>query len=227
MQRGTVRRNKTSWFLQIRVPVFVDGQIVRRQTQIKLCEISPRYAKRSDLTELIEEKLAELRLAAKKPLSATGFRGYVEDVYLPWANEAKRASTYAAYSTYLKRYVLPHVGKRSLRDFDVSVVAGILKDAAKLHSFNRATATKVRSVVSAVFAFAISEGHYPAKSNNDNPAHRAALPSSCPKPEKTRAATPQQVKAILHALRARPLERAAVAIMALLGTRPGECRGLR
>jgi DNA-binding CsgD family transcriptional regulator len=47
------------------------------------------------------------------------------------------------------------------------------------------------------------------------------------KPKRTRAPSREEVTAILVALKEMPLERAAVAIAAMLGTRPGESRGLR
>ena len=46
-------------------------------------------------------------------------------------------------------------------------------------------------------------------------------------PKRTIAATFEQVKSYLRALKGMPLERAAVAIIACTGVRPGEARGLR
>jgi len=93
--------------------------------------------------------------------------------------------------------------------------------------FERDTVGKVRSILSGIFTYAIGKGHFPARSDSDNPAHRALIPESATEPGKPQAAARGEVKGILAALKEMPLERAAVAIMAMLGTRPGEARGLR
>ena len=53
------------------------------------------------------------------------------------------------------------------------------------------------------------------------------LPESATKPKPTGAATREEVQAILTALKGKPVARAAVAVMAFTGVRPGEARGLR
>ena len=96
-----------------------------------------------------------------------------------------------------------------------------------MHALNTDTVGKVRSILSGIFTHAISEGHFPARSKMDNPASCARIPESASQPKRTVAATREEVQGILAALRGRPLERAAVAIVALTGVRPGEARGLR
>jgi integrase len=61
----------------------------------------------------------------------------------------------------------------------------------------------------------------------ENPAEHVLIPESAAAPEATEAATFAEVQAILSALKSDPLARAAVAIMAFTGVRPGEARGLR
>jgi integrase len=103
------------------------------------------------------------------------------------------------------------------------------------HKLNRDTITKVRSILSGIFTYAMSEGHFPARNSSENPASHARIPETVKKSVAPKAATRDDVKAILAALTLKPqlrladmpLERAAVAIMAMLGTRPGEARGLR
>src|SRR5215472_3876446 len=73
----------------------------------------------------------------------------------------------------------------------------------------------------------MGKGHYPAMSAAENPASRALIPESAITPSEPKAATRDDVKAILVALKEMPLERAAVALIAMLGVRPGEARGLR
>lgn len=136
-------------------------------------------------------------------------------------------STYAGYKTYFERYIKPRAVNYAQRDFTVAIVAQLLRDIARTYQVNRDTVTKVRSVLSGIFTYAMSEGHFPARSAADNPASRARIPDCAVEPEDTVAATREQVSAILTALKGMPLERAAVGIVGLAGCRPSEARGLR
>jgi integrase len=83
--------------------------------------------------------------------------------------------------------------------------------------------------MSGIFTFAMSEGHFPARSSADNPASRARIPETASEPKPTVAASRSEVKGILAHLKDKglTLARAAVALIAYTGIRPGECRGLR
>lgn len=155
------------------------------------------------------------------------FSSYVEEVYLPYVLRSMKPSTYSGYKTYFERYLKPRIGKLALRDFTVAIVAGLLKDIANKHQLNTDTVGKVRSILSGIFSFAMSEGHFPARSEADNPASRARIPESATEPKRTVAASREEVQAILTALKGLSLPRAAVAIVAYTGVRPGEARGLR
>ena len=96
-----------------------------------------------------------------------------------------------------------------------------------LHTLNRDTITRIRRVLSGIFTYAMSEGHFSARSAADNPASRARIPESSTAPKHTVAATFEEVQGYLRALKEMPLELAAVGILAFTGVRPGEARGLR
>ena len=148
---GYVFRKGPSWFLRYRENRNENGEIVRKQKCVFLAEYCDRYRTKSDLHELVAEKLAGVREAAKCPRSSDPFREYVEDVYLPFVLRTMKPSTYAGYSTCWKRYLRPRVGKYALRDFSVAIVAGLLKDIANTYEVNRDTVTKVRSILSGIF----------------------------------------------------------------------------
>lgn len=203
------------------------GQIVTKQKCVRLADYCDRYRCESDLDDLVAEKMAAVHQAAKCPHSSDLFVSYVEETYLPFVLRAKKPSTYAGYRSCFERYIKPWTGDYALRDFTVAVVAQLLKDIARTYKVNRDTVTKVRSLLSGIFTYAMSEGHFPARSRADNPASRARIPDCAVEPERTVAATREQVSAILAALKGLPLERAAAGIVALTGVRPGEARGLR
>jgi integrase len=137
------------------------------------------------------------------------------------------ASTHGGYKTYWDRYLKPRVGKYALRDFTVAVVSGLLEDIANNHTLNTDTVGKVRSLLSGVFTYAMGKGDFPGKAASENPASCALIPESATEPKDTVAASREEVKATLAALKEMPLERAAVALVAFTGVRPSEARGLR
>lgn len=226
-QHGFVFKKGKSWFLKYRENKNVDGQIVRTQKCVKLADYCDRYRCESDLDELVTEKIAGVHQAAKCPHSSDLFNDYVESVYLPFVLRSKKPSTYRGYKTHFERYIKPGTEDYALRDFTVAIVAQLLKDIASMYRVNRDTVTKVRSLLSGIFSYAMSEGHFPARSAADNPASRARIPDCAAEPERTVAATREQVSLILAALKGMPLGRAAAAIVALTGVRPSEARGLR
>lgn len=176
-----------------------------------------------------------MKEADKCPHSSDLFSDYVEETYLPFVQRTMKPSTYAGYSTYFKRYLKPRVKGHALRDFTVATVSALLDDIVHDHKLNRDTVGKIRSILSGIFSYAIGKGHFPARSASENPASRALIPETATEPENPKAATREEVKSILAALKAQPslklpelaLARGAVALIAMLGVRPGEARGLR
>jgi integrase len=226
-QHGFVFRKGRSWFLRYREDVLVNGQKVRKQKCVKLADYGDRYRCPSDLDDLVSEKMSHVREAAKCPHSSDLFVSYVEETYLPFVQRTMKPSTYAGYRTYWERYLAPRVGKYAVRDFTPAIVSSLLEDIANTYTLNTDTVGKIRSILSGIFTYAIGRGHFPARSKIDNPASRALIPESATEPKRTAAATREEVQAILTALKGMPLERAAVAIVAFTGVRPGEARGLR
>lgn len=224
---GYLFRSGNSWYLRYRDNFVVDGQLKRRQKAEKIADYCDRYRTKRDLTQLVSEKLASIQKSSKCPHSAQLFVDYVENIYLPFVERNMKPSTFAGYSTYWLRYIKPRAGKFALRDFTVAVVSGLLEDVSKTHSLNSDTIGKIRSILSGIFTYAMGKGHFPGTSASDNPASRALIPELATEPKRTIASSREEVQAILTALKGKPLELAAVAIVALTGVRPGEARGLR
>lgn len=228
-QNGMLFRKGPSWFLKYWEDVQVNGAQLRRRKCVKLAEYGDRYRTPRDLGDLVAEKMATVRGSAKCPRSSDLFANYVRDVYLPFVRDTMKPSTYAGYKTYWERYIKPRVGNFALRDFTVAIVSDLLEDVAKSHSLNKDTVSKVRSILSGIFTYAMGKGHFPARSKADNPASCALIPRTAAEPRNTVAATREEVATYLARLGelGMVLERAAVAIVAYTGIRPGEARGLR
>jgi hypothetical protein len=72
--------------------------------------------------------------------------------------------------------------------FHCAIVAGLLKNIANQHTLNRDTVTKIRSILSGIFTYAMSEGHFPGRNALENPASRARIPESAVEPVEPKAA---------------------------------------
>jgi integrase len=226
-QQGTVSKRDGRWYLSYRDSVLVNGQLVRKQKMEKLADVGDRYRCESDLADLVREKLDAAQAVVKAPKSASEFNQYFEDTYLPAIRCTKAPSTVACYKEYFRLYIQPHLEGYALRDVNIRKVAQLLESAASLHKLNTDTTKKIRSILSAVFSFAISNGDFPARSEQDNPARRAYIGASAAKPKPTRCPTSAEFAAILAHLAALPLEKAAVALIGECGLRPGEARAVR
>ena len=154
------------------------------------------------------------------------FAKYVESVYLPWAKDSTKPSTHAAYVSYWKRYLKSRADV-PLKDVTVKIISGWLEDISNEFTVNIDTLGKVRSILSGIFTHALAKGDFPGKSAAENPACGALLPQPSAEKRPTKAASREEVRAILAALKNMPLERAAVAICSMLGLGPAEARGLR
>ena len=222
-QRGFVFRKGNSWFLRYRDDFTVDGQIVRKQKCVKLADYCDRYRCESDLDELVAEKMASVRQAAKCPNSGQMFTAYVEETYLPYVQRTKKPATQQGRLTYWNLYIKPRVGKYALRDFTTPIVYGLLEDVARTRKVNVGSVAKLRSVLHGIFKYAINTGAFPGA----NPVQQVMIPEAATKLKPTVAATRDEVQAIFTALKGKPVARAAVAVMAFTGVRPSEARGLR
>jgi integrase len=220
---GQIFDQGRSWFLRYREDLVIDGQVVRKQRCVKLAEKCDRFRIKSDLKDLAADVMNRVKQSAKCPNASIMFTDYVEQTYLPYAERTTKVSTYACRKTYFNRYIKPRVEELALRDFTKAHVYQLLDDITKAHSLNTSTVSKVRSILYNIFNYAICKGEFPST----NPAADVLMPESATAPERTEAATFGEVKAILAALKNESLARAAVAIMAYTGVRPGEARGLR
>lgn len=226
-QQGYIFKQGGSWFLRYRDNLSVDGQVVRKQKCVKLADYCDRYRCERDVQPLAGDVLARVRQSGKCSHAGIMFADYVKTVFLPMVQRIKKPSTYAAYRTYYQRYIAPFSEDYALCDFSISIVSGILESASRAYTLNAETLKKIRSVISAVFHHAITKGSYPARSATDNPASCAAIPEAAKDPKETEAATFEDVQRYLTALKEHPLARAAVALLAFTGARPGEGRGMR
>ena len=137
-----------------------------------------------------------------------------------WNNE----KTVKLWRSTLERYVYPAIGTRRVSEITAGDVVSVL---APVFLNTPATARKVHQRVSAIFAYAIAEGH-----RTDNPASgiSEALPKTTAKRSHLAALAYGAVAGVLDTVRSSDAWAGAVMALefaALTATRSGEVRGAR
>jgi integrase len=229
-QEGYIWRKGRSWYGRWRDDVYENGQVVRKQRSAKLAEYSDRYRTERDVRPLLEAKLRPINARCASPESTHTVEKYVEDFYLPYAEENLKPSTCAQYKTLWQIYVKKRseCTKIALRDFRTVDAANLLSGIHREHLVGRSLCKHIKSLLSGVFTYAKNQGVL----DGVNPIRDAMIPKKATPPQETHAATPDEVLAILEALKtAKPPEyrlkaQAAIALQFFAGLRPGEARGV-
>ena len=154
-----------------------------------------------------------------------------QNTWLPFVLRSKKPSTYAGYRSYWLRYIKPRVENYVLRDITVAAVLRLLEDAAASHNLNVDTQEKSRSIISAIFTFAMGsdisrEGRLLIILASCAFDPRLSLPSS-QKKQYGQPPTKPEKDIGSPCCKGKTLERTAIAVLAYTGCRPGEARGLR
>jgi integrase len=224
-QQGFIYKSRGSWFLKYRDDVIEDGRIVRKQQCKKLAPVCDRYRVEKDLHGLRDEILGPINSGKVRPESTLSVFDFGEGNWLPWARENCKPSTVAGYETLWNTYLAPYLKEISLRDFRTVNAANLFAQIHRNHKIGRTTLQHCKSRLSGIFTLARNQGAL----DSPNPIQGSLIPKKAAAPEKTHAATPDEVVAILDILRKTGdwKARAAVALMFFAGLRPGEARGLR
>ena len=222
-QEGYIWRKGRSWYGRWRDDVFEDGRVVWKQRSEKLAEYCDRCRTETDVRPLLEAKLRPLNEGRVRPESTQTVEKYVEDFYLPFAEENLKPSTYAGYKT-LEIYLEKRLTKITLRDFRTVDAANLLSTIHREHGVGRTMLKHIKSLLSGVFTYAKNQGVV----DGVNPIRDAMISKKAASPEETHAASPDEALAIMSALEkaGEYKARAAVAIMFFAGLRPGEARGV-
>ena len=225
MQSGYVFKKDGSWFLRYRDNFIVDGVLVRKQTCRKLTAVCDRYRTARDVQPLADEILSPINSGKVKADSTLTIAEFAEHHWLPWIRENCKPSTVAGYETVWRIYLAPYLQKITLRDFRTVDAANLFTEIHRKHGVGRTTLQHCKRRLSGLFTLARNQGAL----DSPNPIEGAMIPKKAAKPNKTHAATPDEVLAILEILRKAGewKARAAVGLMFFAGLRPGEARGIR
>lgn len=220
-QQGYIWRKARSWYGRWREDVLDEGRVVRKQRSRKLADYIDRYRSESDVQPLLDEILKPINTGKVSPESTLTIDEYVEQFYLPYAEENCKPSTYSGYKTQWQMYLAPRLTRAVLRDFRTVHAANLLADIHRAHGLGRSTLRHLKAFLSGVFTYAKNQGVL----DSINPITDAEIPRKAAPPKPTHAATPDELLAMLNVLTGKA--RAAVALMYFCGLRPGEARGAR
>lgn len=94
-------------------------------------------------------------------------------------------------------YLAPYLQKITLRDFRTVDAANVFTEIHRKHGVGRTTLQHCKRRLSGLFTLARNQGAL----DSPNPIEGAMIPKKAAKPNKTHAATPDEVLAILEILR--------------------------
>src|SRR5438309_11267533 len=96
-QKGQIVETPRTWFLRYYTTVVENGQEVRKQTCIRLCEKSDRYRFDTDVRPLADQHMKAVN-ATQTPVTGSMPLGeYVTSIYLPWVKQNKAPATVNGY----------------------------------------------------------------------------------------------------------------------------------
>jgi len=105
-----------------------------------------------------------------------------------------KPSTVAGYETVWRIYLAPYLQEITLRDFRTSDAANLFIEIYRQHGIGRTTLQHCKRRLSGLFKLARNQGAF----DSPNPIEGAMIPKKAAAPNKTHAATPDDVMAILE-----------------------------
>jgi integrase len=222
-QKGYVFHTGTSWFVRFRDNVKqADGTFKYVQVCKKLdVEYGGEYRTKASVREFVEKILGPLNTGTLNPASTQTVTEFVEKIYLPeYVEKNLRAATQRQYKEVWKRYLLPRMGKRTLRDFRTVHGEQMLAQIAAQAKLGRSSLRHCKAFLSGAFKQAKRLGIL----DGLNPIQDVSIPRVPEAEEDTYAYSLAEIKTMLGKL-AEPA-RTVVLTAAFTGLRKSELRGL-
>jgi integrase len=196
-----------------------DGTTKRVQISKRIASLS-ECPSRGDARMLAEEIMHAVNTDSTSPSSTMPLVRFGADVYLPYAEQQKRPSTFKGYRDIWHNHISPKVGDVWVRDFRTWDGERLLQRIAAESDLSRASLKHVKSVLSAIFKHAKRCGAI----NGVNPIQDVSIPNAR-ESEETHAYSLEEIQRML-ALLPDPAA-TVVAAAAFTGLRNGELRGLK
>jgi integrase len=195
-QNGTIVRFCDRWYLRFSESRLIDGKLARKKVSVCL---GPVVGRGQNPPETIKDAAAKRMLTVNTVMPDHVFivSDFVKQVYLPYVEQEKRASTLKGYKT-IWRGLEPIVGKRTLlKDVDTIIIQQWLNQLAK-SDLSKATLRHTKAWLSGVFRFAKVMGYFDPKA--ENPVRDAYIPSKARGAAECHAYTLEQIEEMLAVL---------------------------
>jgi integrase len=219
-QAGYIMRHRGWWVLRYRERVGVGGKIKTVQRAKRLVPVDREHKTKASVRDLAKRELEPLNHNVAEPLSVTKLSDFVDRVYLPFAKQQKRPSTYRGYSQVWSDYLKERCKGEWLREVKTHHVQSWLEEIGREHEISKTTLKHVKNFLSGVFRHAAQQGYF----DGANPVKLAEVPAFAPNGAETKPYSLEEIGTMLKVL-SEP-SATAVATAAFTGLRLGELRGL-
>jgi len=217
-QTGYIFKKGRAWYLRFYDTVLKEGKVVRLQRCKKITDISGAYTTKRSVRELAADLLKPMNEGTQDPVATMSLADYIEQFYLPYVEDQKRASTLRGYRNLFRRYIKPR-GTIALRDFRTVDGERLMTEISRKEDLSRTSLGHIKSFLSGVFRYCRRQGVL----NVPNPMRDVATPKARTGNE-TYAYSLEEISRMIAVL---PSKAATiVAVAGLTGIRKGELRGL-
>jgi len=224
-QRGYIFRKGRAWYLRYNDVVLDETwQPKRKKLCHKLADFSDSYRSEKSVRPLADDFLAPINAGQVRPESTMPVGAFIEREYLPYVERNRRPSTAWGYRKIYRVHVKPRLADICLREFRPADGTRLLEEIAghAAEPLSRRSIYHVKSFLSGIFAYAISQGWL----DSDNPMRNARIPGGLRAPAETTAYDLETIEKMLALPELGETARLAMAIAAFTGLRKSEIRGL-
>jgi integrase len=213
--------------VRYRQRVSVDGKVKTVIRNRRLTQVDAKHKSKASVRSLAAEILEPLNRSVVSPSRAMTVGDFVEGVYLPFAEQQKRPSTYRGYKQIWNDYVKTPCASawmREVKTYDVQAwLEGIARQPHEKndreYTLSKTTLKHVKHFLSGVFQYAAQQGYF----DGANPVTLVEIPAFAPAGREGRAYTLEEIGQMLNVLP--ELAATVVATAAYTGLRLGELRG--
>jgi len=207
--------------------VFIDGKVKTVIRNRRLALVDAKHKTKASVRSLAAEILEPLNRTAVSPLRVMTIGDFVEGVYLPFAEQQKRPSTYRGYKQIWEDYLKgtsASAWMREVKTYDIQAwLEGIARQPheknEREYTLSKTTLKHVKHFLSGVFQLAAQQGYF----DGANPVRLAEIPAFAPAGQEGRAYTLEEIGQMLNILP--QLAATVVETAAYTGLRLGELRG--
>jgi len=146
-QNPTPVRRGRWWTVLVWKDHFIDGKQVRRRERLR---IAPASKGEREAARIVAEVLRPMNQGLETIGSATNFKHFVDNVYVPLIMSTLATTTKDRYEGVLDNYLIPSFGALCLRDVTPMSVQRYFSDLASKTKLQHESRDKVRDVLSSV-----------------------------------------------------------------------------